>query len=106
MIGGLLWPSNLSGVAFILYELGTPDVGLASAGYAVRAEDPATVFKNPAGMARLSGTQFQLGTQANYGQLTFAPNDDTSARLGENNGGNASGWIPGGSLFVTHEVTD
>jgi long-chain fatty acid transport protein len=79
---------------------------LASAGYAARADDPATVFKNPAGMDRLNGTQFQLGTQAIYGQLTFAPSDDTSARLGENDGGNASGWIPGGSLFVTHEVSD
>lgn len=34
-------------------EIATPDVGLAPAGYAARAEDASTVFKNPAGMSRL-----------------------------------------------------
>ena len=36
-----------------LYELGTPDVGTAAAGWAARAQDAATVFTNPAGMTRL-----------------------------------------------------
>ena len=38
-----------------LYEVGTADVGLASAGYSARAQDASTVFTNPAGMARLAG---------------------------------------------------
>jgi hypothetical protein len=38
-----------------LYEIATPDVGLAAAGYAARAEDASTVFTNPAGMSRLEG---------------------------------------------------
>ena len=33
-----------------LYELGTPDVGTAAAGWAARAQDAGTVFTNPAGM--------------------------------------------------------
>jgi len=41
----------------MLDELGTPDVGRASAGWAARADDAATVFTNPAGMSRLSGKQ-------------------------------------------------
>ena len=45
----------------MLYEVGTEDVGLASAGYTARAQDASTVFTNPAGMTRLDGTQSTLG---------------------------------------------
>lgn len=84
-----------------LYEIATPDVGLASAGYAARADDPSTLFKNPAGMSRLDGFQFQGGVQALYGSVEFSPNANTSPRLGTGDGGNAVGWLPEASLFVT-----
>jgi long-chain fatty acid transport protein len=84
-----------------LYEIATPDVGLASAGYAARADDPSTLFKNPAGMSRLEGAQFQGGLQALYADVQFSPNGNTSPRLGTGNGGNAIGWLPGASFFVT-----
>src|SRR5215831_3095828 len=48
----------------LFYEIATPDIGLASAGYAARADDASTLFKNPAGMNRLDGFQFQAGAQA------------------------------------------
>ena len=83
-----------------LYEIAMPDVGLASAGYAARADDASTLFKNPAGMSRLEGAQFQGGLQALYGSVSFSPDGNTSARLGADDGGNAVGWLPGGSLFV------
>jgi long-chain fatty acid transport protein len=38
-----------------LTEFGTEDVALASAGWAARAQDASTLFKNPAGMSRLEG---------------------------------------------------
>ena len=41
----------------MLYEIGTPDLGLAAAGYAARAQDAATVLTNPAGMTRLDKSQ-------------------------------------------------
>src|SRR5215510_9354385 len=84
-----------------LYEIATPDVGLASAGYAARADDPSTLFKNPAGMSRLDGVQFQGGLQALYADVSFSPNANTSPRLGTGDGGNAVGWLPGASFFVT-----
>jgi len=84
----------------MLYEIATPDVGLASAGYAARAEDASTVFKNPAGMSHLQGAQVQGGLQALYGSVSFTPNESTSPLLGSNDGGNAVGWLPGASLFV------
>ena len=83
-----------------LYEIATPDAGLASAGYASRAEDASTLFKNPAGMSLLEGTQVQGGLQALYGSVSFSPDASTSARLGTDDGGNAVGWLPGGSLFI------
>jgi long-chain fatty acid transport protein len=87
-----------------LYEIATPDLGLASAGYASRADDASTLFKNPAGMSRLEGAQFQGGLQALYGSVSFTAHANTSARLGTDNGANALGWLPGGSLFVVMPV--
>jgi long-chain fatty acid transport protein len=83
-----------------LYEIATPDAGLASAGYAARAQDASTLFKNPAGMSQLEGTQVQGGLQALYGSVTFSPGEGTSPRLGSEDGGNAVGWLPGASLFA------
>jgi long-chain fatty acid transport protein len=87
-----------------LYEIATPDVGLASAGYAARAQDASTVFRNPAGMSLLSGSQFQGGLQLTYGSVEFSPNSSTTVSGG--NGGNAIGALPAGSLFFTHALSD
>ena len=87
-----------------LYEIATPDVGLASAGYAARAGDASTVFKNPAGMSQLEGAQFQGGLQALYGSVSFNPDANTSAQLGTDGGENALGWLPAGSLFLVVPV--
>ena len=86
--------------------MGTPDVGLASAGYSARAQDASTLFKNPAGMSRLEGTQVQGGLQLLYADVKFSPASGTSARLGNDNGGNAVGAFPGGSFFITTKITD
>jgi long-chain fatty acid transport protein len=87
-----------------LYEIATPDVGLASAGYAARADDASTLFKNPAGMSRLDGSQLQGGLQALYGSVSFSPDGNTSAGLGTDGGGNSVGWLPAASLFVAVPV--
>lgn len=91
---------SLQAGGIMLYEVATPDVGLASAGYASRAGDASTVFTNPAGMSRLDGAQIAGGLQALYGSVTFSPDQHTSARLGDGDGGNAVGWLPAGSAFV------
>ena len=89
-----------------LYEIATPDVGLASAGYAARAQDASTLFKNPAGMSELPGTQFQAGLQLTYGHVQFSPNANTSPLLGSNDGGNPVGALPAASFFLTHQISD
>lgn len=87
-----------------LYELGTPDVGLASAGYAARAEDASTLFKNPAGMSVLERSEFQLGAQVLYGSVHFQSGAGTTTSGGD--GGNPVGLFPGGGFFWAHKLTE
>ena len=103
--GATLSPSTQAG-GLSLYEIATPDVGLASAGYAARAQDASTVFKNPAGMSLLQGSQFQAGAQLAYANVGFSPDANTSPLLGAGSGGNAIGALPGASLFFTHQLSD
>jgi long-chain fatty acid transport protein len=98
-------PSARAG-GIALYEIATPDVGLASAGYAARAEDASTLFKNPAGMSRLHEPQLQTGLQLLYGDVQFTPDANTSRRLGTDDGGNALGALPAASLFYVHELSE
>ncbi|MBX3731114.1 MAG: outer membrane protein transport protein [Verrucomicrobiae bacterium] len=87
-----------------LYEIATPDVGLASAGWAARAQDASTLFKNPAGMSLLDGATLQAGLQLTYGDVAFSPNDDTSPQLGTDGGGNAIGALPAMSFFYVQPL--
>lgn len=88
-----------------LYEFGTPDVGLASAGYAARAQDAATVFTNPAGMTRLAGNHVMLGAQVLHGDVGLSIGEGTSPALGSGNGGNPVGWFPGGGVFYSRSLS-
>jgi long-chain fatty acid transport protein len=88
-----------------LYEVGTADVGLASAGYSARAQDPGTVLTNPAGMTRLPGDQVLAGARLLHGDIGFSVDPGTSPGLGREDGGNPIGWFPGGGLFYTHQVS-
>jgi len=96
-------PASAGGL--LLYEVGTADVGLASAGYTARAQDASTVFTNPAGMTRLDGSQLTLGGQVLYGDVTFSIGPATSPELGSNDGGYPIGWFPGGGMFYSYSVS-
>jgi long-chain fatty acid transport protein len=89
-----------------LYEIASPDIGLASAGYSARAQDASTLFKNPAGMSRLDGTQLQGGLQLTYGSVSFSPDAGTSPQLGNNGGGNAIGALPAASGFYVYDLSE
>ncbi|MBV8773700.1 MAG: outer membrane protein transport protein [Deltaproteobacteria bacterium] len=88
---------------FFLYEIGTPDVGLASAGYASRAQDASTVFTNPAGMTRLDHSELLVGIQPYYGYQVFSTNSHTT-RTGSD-GGNALVPLPAGSFFYVYSLS-
>lgn len=86
-----------------LTEIATDDVGLAGAGWAARAQDPATLFRNPAGMSLLEGNQALAGAQLLYADLKFS-NEGSSAFLGNQDGGNPIGVFPAASGFYTHSL--
>jgi len=88
----------------MLYEIGTADIGLASAGYGARAQDASTVMTNPAGMTRLEGTQTLLGAQLLYGDIKLSPSPTSNSASG-GNGGNPIDWLPGGSMFISHSIS-
>ena len=88
---------------FWIYEMGTPDLGTASAGRAASAKDAATVFGNPAGMTSLDRSQLLVGTQLIVGDVHF--NRDSGTTVAGGNGGNASGAIPAASFYYAHSVT-
>ena len=95
-------PNVASAGGLFLSEFGTEDVALAGAGWAARAQDASTLFKNPAGMSRLEGNQFQGGLQALYFQSGGF--DGTNTPLGGNGGGNPIGAVPGASGFYVHSL--
>lgn len=106
LLGSALVPVSALAGGISLYEIATPDIGLASAGYASRAQDASTVFKNPAGMNLLGGSQTQAGAQLLYGDMEFSHDASTSHRLGTDDGGNAIGALPGVSAFYVHELDE
>jgi len=101
-----LAPHTAQGGGIVLYEIASPDIGLASAGYSARSQDASTLFKNPAGMSRLDGTQLQGGLQLTYGSVSFSPDATTSPQLGGNGGGNAIGALPAASGFYVYDLSD
>jgi long-chain fatty acid transport protein len=94
-------PAARAGGLF-LTEIGTNDVGLAGAGWAARGQDPATLFRNPAGMSLLDGNQALIGMQLLYGSLGFSPGAGTTVSGGS--GGNPVDVFPGLSAFYTHSI--
>jgi long-chain fatty acid transport protein len=96
---GLAGQANAGGI--YLYEMGTEDVGLANAGSAARAQDASVVANNPAGMTRIEGHEFTLGAQAMYGKFDY---DLDNSNL--NDAGNVIGWLPQGSAFYSHSISD
>ena len=99
----VLAASPAMAAGFWIYEMGTPDLGTASAGRAASAKDAATVFGNPAGMTSLDRSQLLVGTQLIVGDVHFDRGSDTTVAGG--NGGNASGAIPAASFYYAHSVT-
>jgi long-chain fatty acid transport protein len=97
----LSFASSAHAGGLYLYELGTPDVGAAAAGWAARAQDAATVFTNPAGMTRLEKSELLIGVQPLYLRAEFSPDADTTTSGSD---GDASTWLPAGGLYYVHNL--
>lgn len=87
-----------------LYEVATPDMGLAGAGQAANASDASTAFANPAGMVLLRPQEALIGIQPSFGTLNFQPNNLTN--IDGNNGGEAGLDIPSGAFYYAGQFAD
>ncbi|MBY6211938.1 outer membrane protein transport protein [Microbulbifer agarilyticus] len=96
-------PSAYAG-GIMLWQIGTPSLGTASAGWAATPEDAATAFTNPAGTVWREGMEVRGAAQALYGDIKFT--DDGESNVSGGNGGNALGWFPGGGVFAAGKLTD
>ncbi|MDE3738784.1 MULTISPECIES: OmpP1/FadL family transporter [Pseudomonas] len=105
-LGSLLWLLPGAGWAggILIYEAGQEGAGLANAGAAALATDPSVLMNNPAGLTELPGTQISANGQVIFGDISFSR--DASNQFDGNEGGNALQYLPGASLFVSHQVND
>lgn len=88
----------------LIYETGQEGNGLANAGSAALANDPSVLMSNPAGIAELKGTQINANAQVILGDIRFSR--DSNNQFDGNEGGNALQWLPGSSLFISHQIDD
>ncbi|HKS11941.1 MAG TPA: OmpP1/FadL family transporter [Pseudomonas sp.] len=88
----------------LIYEAGQEGNGLANAGAAALANDPSVLMSNPAGITQLQGTQISANAQVILGDLRFARNPDN--QFDGNEGGNALQYLPGASLFISHQLDE
>ncbi|MCP1645498.1 long-chain fatty acid transport protein [Pseudomonas citronellolis] len=86
----------------LIYEAGQEGNGLANAGAAALARDPSVLMSNPAGITELKGTQVSANGQLILGHIRFSRDDDN--QFDGNEGGNALQYLPGASLFVSHQL--
>jgi len=64
---------------FKLSEYSVRDLGMANAGYAALADDPSTIWSNPAGLTQLKGLQAQIGFHGIIGDGSFENNGSVDA---------------------------
>ena len=99
------------GAGFAVLEKSARSLGTAYAGETAAAEDPSTVWANPAGMTLLDGTQFASSGFAilpsahfeNHGS-TLNPSVLGTGPLSGGNGGDAGSLALVPSFFLTHAV--
>lgn len=104
---GLSLSGYAVGSGFALIENSASGMGQAFAGAAAVAEDPSTLYFNPAGMTYLEGTQLTAGLHILNSSAKFHDKGSTDpfggAIIGDNTGGNAGDthYIP--NLYYVRE---
>ena len=83
------------------YELGTHDMGTASAGRGALAKDASVALFNPAGMTELNRSQLFSGTVGVWLKTEF---DVEQSTFGGGDGGNAGDLIPTASFSYVYSV--
>lgn len=103
LLSTVFLPLSVYAGGIMLYEIGSQDVGLASAGWSSRAQDASTAFTNPAGMSRFSCRELELGAQPIYANIIFDPDSQTNVR---GKRGDANQWLPAGGFFYVEPINE
>lgn len=88
----------------MLWEIGTPTLGTAGAGWAAMPEDASTAFTNPAGTVWRDDIEMRVAGQLLYGDVGFSNGGLTN--VPGNDGGNPVEWFPGGGVYVAGRLSD
>lgn len=99
-----LFAGNALAGGILIYEAGQEGNGLANAGAAALVSDPSVLMSNPAGLTELRGTQVSANGQLILGDIHFSR--DGNNQFDGNEGGNALQYLPGASLFVSHQIDE
>ncbi len=116
VIATVLWLQPWHAVAggFLLFEQGVKGLGNSFAGGAAIAEDPSTIFFNPAGLTRLPGSQFALAGHYIAPQAEFEDKGSTvspalpvvgGTPLTGGDGGDAGESAVIGNFYYAQEIT-
>ena len=103
VIAALSAPTAHAG-GIMLWQIGTPTLGTASAGWAAMPEDAATAFTNPAGTVWRDKTEVRAASQILYGDIQFT--DGGLSNVPGNDGGNPLGWFPSLGGFAAGKLTE
>ena len=110
----LLLPFHAVAGGFLLFEQGVKGLGNSFAGGAAIAEDPSTIFYNPAGLTRLPGSQLALAGYYIAPEAKFDNKDSTispvlpvvgGTPLSGGDGGDAGVSALIGNFYYAQEIT-
>lgn len=106
----LLSPTVVSASSFAVNELGARAQGMGGAFMSI-ADDASSIFFNPAGIAFLKKTNFQMEALAINGQFRFIPNPNeippgTAVPEKGFSGAIHQPFIPVASLYATHRLSE
>jgi long-chain fatty acid transport protein len=106
-IGSLAASSDAVASGFAVRENCTEGLGTAFAGAGSLADDPCTVFNNPAGMTRLQGTQIEVGATPVFGTVDFHGSITGAVPAGysNNNGNNAARPTLIPNIYAVTDIT-
>lgn len=103
-ISALCLPVSSFASGFAIIENSASGMGQAFAGAAAVAEDPSTIYFNPAGMMYLEGTQMTAGLHIINSQAQF--NNKGSTPIGGGDGSDAGGTFFVPNLYYVQDFAD
>lgn len=115
VVGAAALPVPALAGGFYLQEQAPKETGRALSGGAAAADDPSTIYFNPAAMTQLPGIQTSVGgialmasaNQSNRGSTRTIPGVPTPVAVNGDSGGNAfEKIIPIPSFYATGQVSD